>query len=317
MLRPNLSQQEVTITYTLDEPVAEVGRKIMASLLTLLWSHEQDLSENVDVTSVHESRKGMRRLRTALALFAPYYEPDALNGYRKQFRKMMRRLARSRDIDVFLIKLDKHFEETLLSEEPSSSQISALKPLQEHWTSQQSIANGSVVQYMAEGKYRALLAEFERLIRPPGQGGALFENAEGITSIGDVAPAMVLERGSAACSLGDSIETAPPKRLHALRIQCKELRYTIEFLEPIMAPPVGELLEALKRLLTHLGDLNDARVHLRLLDETPQEVGEGVLIYRLVKERELESLIVSLPPLWEQVAGPKWQEQLASSLSSL
>jgi CHAD domain-containing protein len=129
---------------------------------------------------------------------------------------------------------------------------------------------------------------------------------------------MIYERAAAVRSCGDSIEAASLKRLHALRIQCKELRYTLEFFEPVMAPSAGELIETLKQLLTHLGDLNDARVHLQLLEQTPQEeAGEGVLIYRAVKERELECLIADLPPIWAKVDGPEWRRELGASLASL
>lgn len=318
MFRPNLSQQEGARPYTLDEPVVEASRKIMASLVTRLWGHEQDLSEKADVVSVHESRKGIRRLRTALALFAPHYELDVLTGYRKRFRKVMRRLARSRDVAVFLIKLDRHFEEKLLSQEPRSVQTIALKSLQDYWREQQSIVDEKVLRYLAKGGYNALLTEFEDFTRPVRPDEASTQTKGETVTIGQVAPVMVQERVSSASSLGDSIETASLKRLHALRIQCKELRYTLEFFEPVMAPPVGDLIDTLKPLLTHLGDLNDARVHLRMLDEAPQgKVGEGALIYRRVKERELESLIAALPPLWVQVDGAEWHAQLAESLSPL
>jgi CHAD domain-containing protein len=318
MLRPNLSQQERARLYSSDEPVALAGRKIIASLLTPLLIHEQDLTATAGVASVHESRKGMRRLRTALNLFAPYYEPGVLAGYRKRFRKMMRRLASSRDAAVFLIKLDQYIGENFRLQELHSAEETALSSLQSYWLMQQSAVDERLLRYLAKGKYRALLSELERFGHSAGQDERSSEVAGDIIRIGHVAPAMIDGRVAAVRSCADSIETASLKRLHALRIQCKEMRHTLEFFEPVMGPPAGELVEILKQLLTHLGDLNDARVHLKLLGQTPQEeVGEGVAIYLGVKETELKRLIADLPIVWAEIGEPAWRRQLAAAVSSL
>jgi triphosphatase len=318
MAPPNFSQQERAGLYTLDETVREAGRKIMASLLVPLFAHEHNLVTMADVVSVHESRKGIRRLRTALNVFAPYYEPGVLAEYRKRFRKVMRCLGRSRDVAVFLIKLDQHLDEDRPSQEPHSDQTAALKLLQSYWLRQQLIVDENVLRFLARSKYRSLLSESERFTRPVSQDEAATESKKGTTRIGHVVPVMIYGRVAAVRSCGDSIESASLKRLHALRIQCKELRHTLEFFEPVIGPSAGEPIAALVRLLTHLGDLNDARVHLHLLDQTPQEeVGEGKLIYQKVKEGELERLIADLPPIWMEVAGPAWRRQLSASLSSL
>ena len=315
MSGPNVSQQERTGSITSDDVVSEAGRKIMASLLTTLFAHEPNLAARADVPSVHESRKGMRRLRTALSLFAPFYEPGELAAYRKRFRKAMRRLARSRDIAVFLIKLEQYLERHMPEQEPDSAQRGALHSLQSYWFKQQSVADEKVLRFMAGGEYHSLLSDFEQFTRA---GELPIRDEARSTSIGDVAPAMVHERLAAVLSCGDSIETVPLKRLHALRIQSKELRYTLEFFRSIMAPLTGELIADLKQLLTHLGDLNDARVHLKMLNQTPQEeAGEGVLIYRPVKKREVERLIAELPPVWGKITGSEWRGRLDAALSTL
>jgi CHAD domain-containing protein len=51
---------------------------------------------------------------------------------------------------------------------------------------------------------------------------------------------------------------SPPQRLHRLRIECKKLRYLLEFFAPLYAEQdVRRLVGALKKLQNNLGDHND------------------------------------------------------------
>jgi CHAD domain-containing protein len=58
----------------------------------------------------------------------------------------------------------------------------------------------------------------------------------------------------------------PSEKLHRLRIDCKKLRYLLEFFRSLYpAESIGGLVTALKRLQDNLGDFNDYGVHQRML----------------------------------------------------
>ncbi len=65
----------------------------------------------------------------------------------------------------------------------------------------------------------------------------------------------------------DSLEDVDDrKRHHAMRIAAKRLRYTVEIARPVWGPALDEILAAVKRVQTLLGDIHDGDVWLEHLD---------------------------------------------------
>jgi CHAD domain-containing protein len=50
---------------------------------------------------------------------------------------------------------------------------------------------------------------------------------------------------------------APPRELHRFRIASKKFRYTLELFTPLSGPLLNPKLEAIRRVQTLLGDIND------------------------------------------------------------
>ena len=111
------------------------------------------------------------------------------------------------------------------------------------------------------------------------------------------------------------IKGASLPMLHALRIQLKEFRYTLEFYTPVLGPTALATIETIKRLLIHLGDLNDARIHLKMLAEMEvAELAIPVAVYTESKRSELQRLVADFPELWAEVNHPIWRENLAMAV---
>ena len=67
---------------------------------------------------------------------------------------------------------------------------------------------------------------------------------------------------------GDIGAAGSDEALHELRIECKKLRYLLEFFRSLYSPKsVGGLIKALKRLQDNLGDLNDLSVQQQALHD--------------------------------------------------
>jgi CHAD domain-containing protein len=301
-----------------DDPIAEAGRAIMAGLLENICNHEADLKSTTDVTSVHETRKTSRRMRTALRLFGPYFEKGLLKSYRKRFRKFMRRLSRSRDTAVFLIKLDDYMANSEETGRLAASELGSLVALRNYFVGQQELADLHVRDYLALGRYGVLINDFETFTRTPGLGRIPLADSQPPSTVRLEAPILIYEKLAAVRLYGNHLETASPKRLHELRIAFKELRYTLEFFEPVLGPPIAEAIETVNVLLIHLGDLNDARVHVEMLDKVAEEdLAAAVILYRQSREAELQRLIDEFPSLWAEFDRPEWRQQLASAVAVL
>jgi CHAD domain-containing protein len=65
----------------------------------------------------------------------------------------------------------------------------------------------------------------------------------------------------------------PAETVHRLRIDCKKLRYLLEFFRNVFEPEsIKPLVRSLKRLQDHLGDYNDLEVQQRELRSTAEEM---------------------------------------------
>jgi CHAD domain-containing protein len=303
--------------YIADEPISDVARKVVLTLAAKLEAYEPDLSHETSVTAVHETRKTIRRMRTGLRLFEPYFAGSLLRKYRKRSRNFMRRLGRSRDIAVFLLKLEGFLVQSAASNSLAGEESAALGELVLYWSGQQAEIDGDLRRHLAKGKYQRLLDDLAAFGR--GDAGETAQMDPGTPlRTRYVAPTMIYDKLGRVRALGDQIEDSPLAQLHVLRISCKELRYTMEFFEPLLGPPAGECIAAVTRILTHLGDVNDARVHLLMLDEIREpDIAAPVELYRAIVEDQLQQLREGFPRVWLEFDRQVWREQLAAAIAVL
>ncbi|MFN2187308.1 MAG: CHAD domain-containing protein, partial [Candidatus Promineifilaceae bacterium] len=250
-----------------DDSIAEAGRMILAVFTEKIQSHGDDLRQQTDTFSVHETRKACRRLRTALQLFTPFFEPELLGTYRRQFHEVMRRLARSRDIAVFMMKFESYRDEVLDVYAISDLENQSLAEFEHYWRDARNRADDRVREYVSSDPYLRLLEDFNRFAHEVGEG--VLEAAEPETPLRTrfAAPILLYQKAAAVRAYDGFVEGASLQTLHHLRIQCKKLRYSIEFFLPVLGPTASAVLADVKSVLIHLGDLNDARIALRMMDE--------------------------------------------------
>jgi CHAD domain-containing protein len=295
------------------ETMAEAGRKLMAQVWQTFQAQEEAVRERADVTAIHEMRKAIRRLGTICKLFAPYFEEDVLPAYRRRFKKVMRRLGRARDTAIFLEKLSLFMLEAPLG----SEELARLQGLHDYWQEQKADFDQTVSRYLGRKKVQAFLEEFGRFTATTGEGAADLTEPETPVQVRHVAPALIYERLAAVRAYNEHLEGASLTELHRLRIQGKELRYTLEFFEPLLGSTAAEVIETVKQLQEHLGQLNDARVALMILDETPAEHEAAVTLYRAAKEGEIRWLQDGLRGLWLELERQSWRQQLGAAVAVL
>lgn len=303
-------------SFSPDDPIAEAVRAIMGDIVKKIWFYEKELRIETSPASVHETRKSIRRLRTALQLFEPFFEKGTLDVFRKRFRKIMRRLGRSRDTTVFLLKLDNLLDDQIATGSLSIDGQSMMEDLRQYWLTKNEAANEEIRNYCRNGKYQALLAEFDEFTQSSGKETTNMKVGQVVPrKTRHIAPILIYQQVAAVRAFDEYLEEVSPTLLHELRIRFKELRYTLEFFAPILGRTVGSSIKMVKRILIHLGDLNDARVALEMLDSIEdQQLTRQIGLYRTTKENELEILATSFSDLWEEFNQPEWRQQLATAI---
>ena len=208
--------------------------------------------EGLDPEGVHKMRVATRRLRSALRAFKKVL-PASIREFNGEFKWLAAVLGGVRDLDVAIGNLP-HF----LSEIPPED-AAHLDAYEQDLTDRWREERRRLLACLASRRYGRLKADFARsLERGPS---ARDMEALGSITVGDAARLLIGKRYRGVVRRGRQITSeSSDESLHALRIQCKRLRYLLEFFRPAY----GDLLRAetrrLKKLQDVLGEFQDASV---------------------------------------------------------
>jgi inorganic triphosphatase YgiF len=294
---------------TLDDALAA----ILASCIEQIAANEPAARAGADPEGVHQMRVGVRRLRSALALFRPLLPLAESEPLRAELRWLGDALGGARDLDVFL-------DETLAPLLAHALQEPALKRLRD------------AAREMREEQYAALRAaldspRFPRLVLALGRLAAARgwrETATGTRAEQLAAPARALasellsRRDARVRRLGSRLDTLTVQEKHRLRIQVKKLRYAAEFFRGLYPQKRSQrAIRRLARLQDVLGHLNDRASADVLLDRILARLGrEAQPAHQraagLVSGwalRGAESALRRLDQRWSRFAGtrPFWR----------
>lgn len=316
-----------------DDPMSEAGRKTFLFHYQRMVHNEPGTRLGEDIEALHDMRVATRRMRAAFRIFGPYYKTKAVAAYGKGLKRTGRALGPVRDLDVFRAKTLGY-----LSTQPQSQQHDLdrfLVILQAHHDSARERMN----TYMDSAKYARFKERFGQFVETEGMGSRsmLLKGVEPKPHrVRHVAP-MVIYQGLAAVRAYDewvSIPDPPPERLHALRIACKRLRYTLEFFREVLGPDTKALIKSIVSIQDHLGNLQDAIVARALLADflrrgtwggntSPGDQGTapvdvpGVQAYLATKQRELEHLLATFPEVWQPVHEREFSQMIAKAVADL
>ena len=305
-----------------DDPMSEAGRKVLYFHFLRMHKHESGTRVGKDIEELHDMRVATRRMRAAFRICGRYYKARAIRSCIAGLRRTARTLGTVRDLDVFMQKARAYLE--MLPPERGHD----LDLLFEVWEAERAEARGKMVAYLDSSKYRDFAGAFRLFLETTGAG---VRKTEGFpprpTLVRHVAPRLIYGRWAAVQAFSTLLDGASVAVLHALRIECKRLRYTLEFFREVLGPEVGDVIAEVVQLQDHLGDLNDADVANAMLSDflfaapatAPAErvIAPGVVAYLAVTQRELQVLIESFPPTWERFNRPEVRTWLAGAVAVL
>jgi CHAD domain-containing protein len=149
--------------------------------------------------------------------------------------------------------------------------------------------------------------------------------------VNHVVPVLIYTRLNAVRAHETLIPNAAVEQLHALRIEFKKLRYALEFFREVLGKETKDVINELKTLQDHLGDLNDANVACQILSEfienaeayqnklplSERQSLEPVVAYLAAKHAERHHLMITFPELWEHFNRRETLKNIALSISGL
>jgi len=322
---PALVMEQIPVLPT--DTLAEAGRKVMQQQLLAMLANEPGTRLGEDIEALHDMRVATRRLRAAFEVFGSAFDPKALKPHLKGLRAAGRALGQVRDLDVFMEKAAR-YQESMIPEDRLG-----LEPLLQAWHSQREKSRLEMLSYLDSPAYAAFKNDFTLFINSTGAGVPPEPKGNPVPRrVCELAPMLVYERLAVVRAYDSVIQDAPPiETLHALRIEFKKLRYTVEYFRDVLGPQSKELINEFKGLQDHLGDLHDAQVAIQILQDfmkaekkkpahEPQALDtelHAISAYQEFRQQELISLKDGFPQVWAHFNRPEFMQQVALAVSVL
>lgn len=231
-------------------PAREAFQVIGRTLLQTMRQNEPGLRADLDTEFLHDFRVAVRRQRSAFGHLGAAVDPIALAPFREAFRRLGQLTGPLRDLDVEL--LDRDHRLALLPPDLHAGLAPRFADLAERRVHELDRLRRALVA----ADHHQFTAGWEDFLAapPPGPLADL--------PLLDLACRRLRQRHRRVLNDGRAITPdSPDDDLHRLRIQCKKLRYLLEFTRTVFpADDVAWLVRHLKRLQDNLGEFNDLSV---------------------------------------------------------
>ncbi len=253
---------------TLDPDLSPVGawRQTMLAALTHLQANEAgiraaaDQGRLPDAECIHQARVALRRLRSALRLFAPVLPGRFTAHWLSVWGDLARALGPAREADVRMVWLLPAMTGLGLGEEEQA-------PLLAHARAEQRAAHAGAVAALTKPTFGADLLAFLRAVL------AMPERPSDAARLPRWARQRLWRSHRRLQAAAREALDAGPEGRHRLRLAVKRQRYAMEFLADLLPSRRGRRsMAALTDAQSVLGDLNDMDVARQWLSGLPPDL---------------------------------------------
>jgi exopolyphosphatase/guanosine-5'-triphosphate,3'-diphosphate pyrophosphatase len=215
---------------------------------------------------VHEVRVGSRRAMAALGVFEGLLDAKQARAADKLLNEIRKAAGKPRDLDVQHALLNKAARRAR-----SAAARSALRELAKTTKKKRKESLRGLAKLAKKWPRKTLRREARALVEGLPEGSATLRPGE----YAELAKAaMDREIGKVRQAAGADLKNLD--RLHELRLELKQLRYTMEAIEGCLGPGwAKKLAPALEKVQKQMGGINDDRVLLESLREEKSDGGAG------------------------------------------
>ncbi len=253
-LNPGDYSKRLDLALDPEAPATKAMIKIHRKLFQIMQANELGLRLDLDSEFLHEFRVSVRRTRSALTQVKGVFPESVCNHFRDEFSWLGQITGPCRDLHVYQLKFP-GYRSSLPAEIRDD-----LDPLRVFLDRHQRIEHRDLIDLLDSDRYQRLKRDWKDFLRtdPSGLESEPYSSSPIVKLASDRiwrSYKRVIKKGSA---IG---QQTPAKALHRLRIDCKKLRYLLEFFRSLYPEAkIGLLIDELKRLQDNLGDFNDFEV---------------------------------------------------------
>jgi CHAD domain-containing protein len=301
-----------------EDPLGEAGRKVLRMHLARMLSFEAGTRSGQDIEDLHKMRVATRRMRAAWRVFHGAYRPKVERRYVRELRTIAAALGEVRDIDVLLEHLDAYIERL-----PETGR-EAIEPLRSSWRQQREAARRQLIARLDSRAYRDFVDDYLAFTETPGDGQQAAVPGQP-TLVRDTAGSRILTAYEHVRAYQTVLPWADVPTLHALRIESKRLRYTLEYFAEALPVTSRTLIAAVTEMQDHLGLLNDAHVAATVTRDwltlnaprLPAASREAVGLYLDSREADMERLRRSFRTIWRRITGRTFRRSLGIAITQI
>jgi len=275
-------------------------------------AHEAGTRGGEDMESLHDMRVATRRLRSAFRMFRKPIGRALLDPFQEDIKWLNRSLGDVRDLDVSMAHMQKRRKKAPAEDRPIIDAI-----LAEQHTAREA-ARGRMIECLDSERYRNLMRGLGEFLRSP----SLFANCPAADQpLKKFAPRILRKRLKQVRAYRKTIQQADSQQLHALRIDCKHLRYAAEFVQSAYPKRLGKWIGRVTKVQNVLGDIHDADVRVDTLAEFAEvHGGQAELalgVQRLIgfEQGRRVGLVERFHALWPKLSGRKFKRRLNAILA--
>ncbi len=301
-----LHLRRTTVDRAIDQVFANCGAQWLGNQAAAL--------DGTDPEGVHQMRVGVRRCRSALALFKKVIPAEQVAWLGSESRWLLGELGLARDLDVFLGDLLPLVE----AARPGDKNLAALRRAA---TDAREDAYARVEATVFATRYTTFALQFGAWLETAGwRTGADDKTRKWLDRpVESLAHKLLTKRHAAALALGRDFDELAADDRHRVRIALKKLRYAAEFFRSLYRKKAASaFIQRVRGLQDDLGHMNDVAVAEKLVmavvaeagprsDATRLRIAAGMVIGWLT--RDATSFDANLSSAWQAFVRhrPFWQ----------
>lgn len=263
---PGKYSSKLNVKLESDMPLVQAVKLILQNLLEITKTNEKYLCEDIDTEFLHDFRVSVRRARSLLSQAKNVFSDITTRKGKSILAEIQKSTNELRDLDVYLLKQEE-YENKL----PGNVKKD-IAPLFNYLRLKRKKVLSDVVEYIKSDIYKNNIAEWEKIVNNRYRGSKTAVNAE--RPVIDMAKESIYSRYEKILKKGKLLQKEPVEaKLHDLRIDCKKLRYLLEFFSGLF--PISEmtqLIKQLKKLQENLGTINDLFIQQEYLRKSSIEL---------------------------------------------
>ncbi len=248
-----------TVDLDSGEPAQVAVCRILLRLLQTIENNVPGTRAYIDTEYLHDLRVAVRRTRSMIGQLKTVFDPAQVEPFRAEFKWLGSVSSLCRDLDVHLLAFDDYQAAVPAGHQP------ALEPVRVYLQGRHAREQRQLALWLDSTRFRSLIVNWRDFLLHPGADYDTAPDAQ--RPLRSVADEQIWSAYRRVRNRGRGIKPKTPvTRLHRLRIDCKKLRYLMEFFGGVYPrKKIAGYISSLKQLQHNLGDLHDYHVQAQAL----------------------------------------------------